>query len=89
MKKVGLYLFTNDLRIHDNTLLHRASQLVDELLCVAIESRLSTYSVRLSQEQENGAHRHLVIKQAIDDLALILTRLGQRLLVLEGSTTEK
>ena len=88
MKKVGLYLFTNDLRINDNTLLHRASQLVDELLCVAIESRLSTYSVRLSQEQENGAHRHLFIKQAIDDLALSLARLGQRLFVLERNTSE-
>lgn len=88
MKKIGLYLFTNDLRINDNTLLHRASQLVDELLCVAVEPRLSTYSVRLSQEQENGAHRHLFIKQAIDDLALSLARLGQRLFVLERNTSE-
>ncbi|MCY9826881.1 DASH family cryptochrome [Vibrio chagasii] len=88
MKKIGLYLFTNDLRINDNTLLHRASQLVDELLCVAIEPRLSTYSVRLSQEQENGAHRHLFIKQAIDDLASSLARLGQRLFVIERNTCD-
>ncbi len=88
MKKIGLYLFTNDLRINDNTLLYKASQSVDELLCVAIEPRLSTYSVRLSQEQENGAHRHLFIKQAIDDLALSLARLGQRLFVLERNTSE-
>ncbi|MEC7939788.1 MAG: DASH family cryptochrome [Pseudomonadota bacterium] len=88
MKKIGLYLFTNDLRINGNTLLHRASQLVDELVCVAIEPRLSTYSIRLSQEQENGAHRHLFIKQAIDDLALSLARLGQRLFVLERNTSE-
>ena len=70
MKKIGLYLFTNDLRVNDNTLLHRASQLVDEMLCVAIEPKLSTYSVRLSQEQYYGVHRHLFINQAIDDLAL-------------------
>ncbi|PQJ60581.1 deoxyribodipyrimidine photolyase [Vibrio chagasii] len=88
MKKIGLYLFTNDLRINDNTLLYKASQSVDELLCVAVEPRLSTYSVRLSQEQENGAHRHLFIKQAIDDLASSLARLGQRLLVLERNTSE-
>ncbi|KAA8678465.1 DASH family cryptochrome [Vibrio gigantis] len=88
MKKIGLYLFTNDLRINDNILLHRASQLVDELLCVAIEPKLSTYSVRLSQEQYNGSHRHLFIKQAIDDLALSLARLGQRLFVLDQNTNE-
>lgn len=88
MKKIGLYLFTNDLRINDNTLLHQASQSVDELLCVAVKPSLSTYSVRLSQEQENGAHRHLFIKQAIDDLALSLARLGQRLFVLERNTSE-
>lgn len=88
MKKIGLYLFTNDLRINDNTLLYQASQSVDELLCVGIEPRLSTYSVRLSQEQENGAHRHLFIEQAIDDLALSLARLGQRLFVLERNTSE-
>ena len=88
MKKIGLYLFTNDLRINDNTLLYKASQSVDELLCVAVEPRLSTYSVRLSQEQENGAHRHLFINQAIDDLALSLARLGQRLFVLERNTSE-
>ncbi|WP_434565663.1 DASH family cryptochrome [Vibrio chagasii] len=88
MKKIGLYLFTNDLRINDNTLLHQASQLVDELLCIVVEPRLSTYSVRLSQEQENGAHRHLFIEQAIDDLALSLARLGQRLFVLERNTSE-
>ncbi len=88
MKKIGLYLFTNDLRINDNTLLHQASQLVDELLCGVVEPKLSTYSVRLSQEQENGAHRHLFINQATDDLALSLARLGQRLFVLERNTSE-
>lgn len=88
MKKIGLYLFTNDLRINDNALLYQASQTVDELLCVTIEPRLSTYSVRLSQEQENGAHRHLFINQAIDDLALSLARLGQRLFVLKRNTSE-
>ncbi|WP_373943534.1 DASH family cryptochrome [Vibrio chagasii] len=88
MKKIGLYLFTNDLRINDNTLLYQASQSVDELLCVAIEPRLSSYSVWLSQEPHNGAHRHLFIKQALDDLALSLARLGQRLFVLERNTSE-
>ncbi|CAH7277110.1 Cryptochrome DASH [Vibrio chagasii] len=88
MKKIGLYLFTNDLRINDNTLLYQASQIVDELLCVAIEPKLSTYSVRLSQEQENGPHRHLFIKQSIDDLASSLSHLGQRLFVLKRNTSE-
>lgn len=88
MKKIGLYLFTNDLRINDNALLYQASQTVDELLCVTIEPRLSTYSVRLSQEQENGAHRHLFIEQAISDLAKSLSHLGQRLFVLDQNTSE-
>ena len=88
MKKIGLYLFTNDLRINDNTLLYQASQSVDELLCVVIEPKLSAYSVRLSQEEHNGAHRHLFIKQAIDALTLNLARLGQRLDVLDRNTSE-
>ncbi|CAH7028450.1 Cryptochrome DASH [Vibrio chagasii] len=88
MKKIGLYLFTNDLRINDNTLLYQASQIVDELLCVAIEPKLSTYSVRLSQEQETGPHRHLFTKQSIDELASSLSHLGQRLFVLDQNTNE-
>ncbi|WP_201285950.1 deoxyribodipyrimidine photo-lyase, partial [Klebsiella pneumoniae] len=33
-KKIGLYWFTNDLRVNDNPLLEQASQQVDRLICL-------------------------------------------------------
>ena len=56
MKKIGLYLFTNDLRINDNQLLHCAAQSVDKLIFVIIEPTLVPFSADFAQEQSYGAH---------------------------------
>ncbi|CAK1698590.1 Cryptochrome DASH [Vibrio crassostreae] len=82
MKKIGLYLFTNDLRINDNTLLNQASQIVDELVCVAVEPVLSHYSSQFAQEEQYGARRAAFISQSISDLAINLNALEQTLIVL-------
>ncbi|UPR53548.1 DASH family cryptochrome [Vibrio cyclitrophicus] len=82
MKKIGLYLFTNDLRINDNTLLYQASQFVDELVCVVVEPNLSHYSSLFAQEQNYGAHRIAFISQSISDLKASLRDLEQPLIVL-------
>ena len=82
MKKIGLYLFTNDLRIKDNTLLYQASQVVDELVCVVVEPVLSHYSSQFAQEQQYGAHRTAFISQSISELKTNLSDLEQTLIVL-------
>ncbi|WP_086775517.1 DASH family cryptochrome [Vibrio coralliirubri] len=82
MKKIGLYLFTNDLRINDNALLYQASQIVDELVCVVVEPILSHYSALFAQEQQYGAHRIAFISQSISDLKANLSNLKQSLIVL-------
>ena len=67
MKKIGLYLFTNDLRIEDNALLHKASQFVNQLTCVVIEPHLSAFSREFAKEHQYGAHRAKFISQSIID----------------------
>ena len=39
MKKLGIYWFSNDLRIDDNPALATAAQEVDQLLCIAFIPR--------------------------------------------------
>ncbi|MFS1440913.1 MULTISPECIES: DASH family cryptochrome [unclassified Vibrio] len=82
MKKIGLYLFTNDLRINDNTLLNQASQIVDELVCVAVEPVLSHYSSQFAQEEQYGARRTAFISQSLSNLKANLSDLEQSLIVL-------
>ncbi|MEZ8814931.1 DASH family cryptochrome [Vibrio cyclitrophicus] len=86
MKKIGLYLFTNDLRADDNELLGKASRLVDELICVVIEPNLSVFSRKFAKEQQYGAERAKFISQSITDLESRLANLGQELIVLRSST---
>ncbi|SBS65987.1 DASH family cryptochrome [Vibrio atlanticus] len=82
MKKIGLYLFTNDLRINDNQLLHQAAQVVDELVCVIVEPTLSRFSAEFAQEHSYGAHRQTFISQSIANLEANLVKLGQQLVVI-------
>ncbi|MEZ9698421.1 DASH family cryptochrome [Vibrio sp. 10N.261.46.E12] len=83
MKKIGLYLFTNDLRINDNALLYQSSQTVDELVCVAVEPSLSHYSAHFAQEQHYGTHREAFVSQSLSDLKVNLENLGQSLIILK------
>ncbi|MEZ8199588.1 DASH family cryptochrome [Vibrio splendidus] len=94
MKKIGLYLFTNDLRINDNQLLHCAAQRVEKLICVIVEPTLVRFSADLAQEQSYGAHRQTFVSQSIANLESNLVKLGQQLVVirsnhLEPDTTEQ
>ncbi|PTO62274.1 DASH family cryptochrome [Vibrio splendidus] len=94
MKKIGLYLFTNDLRINDNQLLNCAAHGVDNLICVIVEPTLVRFSADLAQEQSYGAHRQTFVSQSIANLESNLVKLGQQLVVirsnhLEPDTTEQ
>ncbi|MEZ9724432.1 DASH family cryptochrome [Vibrio splendidus] len=88
MKEIGFYLFTNDLRINDNTLLFQASQIVDELVCLVVEPTLSKFSAELAQEQQLGAHRNAFITQSIANLESDLMKLGQQLIVVRNNHLE-
>ena len=88
MKKIGLYLFTNDLRINDNQLLHCAAQSVDKLICVTVEPTLVRFSADFAQEQSYGAHRQTFVSQSLDNLESNLVRLGQQLVVIHSNHLE-
>ncbi|MEZ8633522.1 DASH family cryptochrome [Vibrio lentus] len=88
MKKIGLYLFTNDLRINDNQLLHCAAQSIDNLICVIVEPTLVHFSADFAQEQSYGAHRQTFVSQSIDNLESNLVRLGQQLVVIHSNHLE-
>ncbi|UOE84669.1 DASH family cryptochrome [Vibrio splendidus] len=88
MKKIGLYLFTNDLRINDNQLLHCAAQSVDKLICAIVEPTLVRFSADLAQEQSYGAHRQAFVSQSIANLESNLVKLGQQLVVIRSNHLE-
>lgn len=88
MKKIGLYLFTNDLRINDNQLLHYAAQSVDKLICVIVEPTLVRFSADLAQEQSYGAHRQTFVSQSITNLESNLVKFGQQLVVIHSNHLE-
>ncbi|MEZ8446087.1 DASH family cryptochrome [Vibrio splendidus] len=88
MKKIGLYLFTNDLRINDNQLLHCAAQSVDKLICVIVEPTLVRFSADLAQEQSYGAHRQAFVSQSIANLESNLVKLGQQLVLIRSNHLE-
>lgn len=88
MKKIGLYLFTNDLRINDNQLLHYAAQSVDKLICVIVEPTLVRFSADLAQEQSYGAHCQAFVSQSIVNLKSNLVKLGQQLVVIHSNHLE-
>ncbi|MFA0004024.1 DASH family cryptochrome [Vibrio splendidus] len=88
MKKIGLYLFTNGLRINDNQLLHYAVQSVDKLICVIVEPTLVRFSADLAQGQSYGAHRQAFVSQSIVNLKSNLVKLGQQLVVIRSNHLE-
>ncbi|OMO20665.1 DASH family cryptochrome [Vibrio lentus] len=88
MKKIGLYLFTNDLRINDNQLLLCAAQSVDKLIFVIVEPTLVRFSADFAKEQSYGALRQTFVSQSLDNLESNLVRLGQQLVVIHSNHLE-
>ncbi|OQW75210.1 MAG: deoxyribodipyrimidine photolyase [Proteobacteria bacterium ST_bin11] len=80
MRKIGLYWFGNDLRLHDNNNLEQASAALDQLVCVYCLD-----PAWLAPNQFGMAHlsslRWLFLKQALQDLDRNLQQVGQHLLV--------
>ncbi|MEZ9478397.1 DASH family cryptochrome [Vibrio splendidus] len=88
MKKIGLYLFTNDLRINDNQLLLCAAQRVDKLIFVIVEPTLVRFSADFAKEQSYGALRQTFVSQSIANLESNLVKLGQQIVVIRSNHLE-
>ncbi|CAE6932740.1 Belongs to the DNA photolyase family [Vibrio sp. B1REV9] len=84
-RRVGLYWFTNDLRVHDNLLLSHATQEVDELLCLYCYPYITPFLSHYAQVSQLGQGRQRFIKDALLCLDTSLHSLGQRLTVVNLS----
>ena len=83
-RQVGLFLFKNDLRIHDNLALATAAAEVDQLICIyCLEPKQPPSSLRAPSNL--SPHRQLFLQQSLTDLHRSLKNLGQQLMVTNDS----
>ncbi len=85
-KRIGLYWFTNDLRLHDQPALMRANSLVDELVCIFIFDKAWFQTSHFSQNRL-GSHRRVFLLESLHDLDQRLCDLGQKLIIVEDHPT--
>jgi len=83
-KRVGLFVFTNDLRLHDNPALVRVCMTLDELVCVFVKQNAWCQTSK-TMNLPYGKSRRQFENQSLADLSVSLENLGQRLIVREGS----
>ena len=87
MGQVGLFWFTNDLRISDNAALNRAAREVDQLICFAsVPSAGNRLSI--NQPGQLAAHRMRFLMESLEDLNLSLTAYNQHLIVSNDSSID-
>ena len=77
----GLYVFTHDLRLHDNALLEHICKQCDELLCLYI---CDDRHYSNSYYNDMGLHRRNFLFSSLRDLENKLQALGQALLIQQG-----
>ncbi len=78
--QVGLFLFKNDLRLHDNPALALAAAEVDQLICIyCLEPKQPPSSLRAPSNL--SPHRQQFLQQSLSDLHHSLEQLGQQLIV--------
>ncbi|CAH0530273.1 DASH family cryptochrome [Vibrio hippocampi] len=78
-ERVGVYWFSNDLRVEDNQLLLSASTQVDHLVCVFTMPTVSPYLKRYSQSESFGEYKLTFLHQALLDLTKSLAQRDQQL----------
>jgi len=83
-KIIGLYWFTNDLRVHDNPLLSKAAAEVDELICLYCYPSVSPYLARYSQQAKWSEPKLQFLDASLHCLNLSLNALNQLLLVVDS-----
>ena len=82
-KRVGLYWFTNDLRLHDQPALFHASNVADELICFSVTG-LAWSQLDGEMNDELSEPRRRFLKESLADLASQLAVLNQQLWVSKG-----
>jgi deoxyribodipyrimidine photo-lyase len=85
--RTGLFLFSNDLRLHDNPALHEASRSVDRLLCAYCLDPARLRPGRLGLA-DLGEHRYRFLLEGLRDLNAALVERGQHLLLLHRPAHE-
>lgn len=83
-RTLGLYWFTNDLRLGDNRLLHQAAAEVDELVCVYCYPQVTPFVRHYSQEAGLNPLRRQFLDQSLKCLNQSLGELQQCLHVLDA-----
>jgi deoxyribodipyrimidine photo-lyase len=84
-QKTGIFWFTNDLRLHDNPALMRASSTVDELLCVYVIDCPWHLSRQYSQANKSKSSDRF-LHESLNDLDKRLKNIGQRLVIFQSET---
>lgn len=82
-KNIGLYWFTNDLRVADNPALHQAAESVDQLICLYCYPKVDRFLQHFSQQTSLGDARKQFLDESLQDLGQSLNQLGQRLVVVD------
>lgn len=85
--KVGLYCFTNDLRLHDQPALSKAASDVDQLICYYLHTTAWSQHAR-DMSDALGAARQNFLNQSVDDLSQQLRVLGQSLWISQTDDSE-
>lgn len=82
-KTIGLYWFTNDLRLDDNPNLTKAVEEVDFLICLYCYPKVSPFLAHYAQTSEFGQPKRQFLDESLHCLNLSLNALEQRLLVVD------
>lgn len=80
-KAIGLYWFTQDLRIQDNVLLRKAASEVDKLICLYCMPPFSEFLHQYAQENQFGEKRSLFLQQSLQSLHSSLRTFNQTLVI--------
>ncbi|EDP57394.1 DASH family cryptochrome [Vibrio sp. AND4] len=81
--KIGLYWFTNELRIHDNPLLAEVDKAVSELICIYCYPKLPPFLTHFAQEAQFGQNKLRFLDESLHCLNLSLNARNQRLQVVD------
>ena len=85
IKKIGLFWFNNDLRLHDNPALLSSNSIVDELYCVFLPL-LNSQVVYPPTAQTNVGHaKQQFLLESLTNLDKSLRSLAQQLIYVDGN----
>ena len=87
MRQVGLFWFTNDLRIDNNAALKQAAQEVDQLICFASVPSAGNI-LGINQPGQLSPQRLQFLLESLEDLSSNLEPYGQHLIITNHSSVD-